>query len=131
MLGTENMLIDSTVFIQFFRNDVRARKYLMELSGEIKTSRIVVMEIVAGLKSKDKILKMWKQIDSLGVDVVEIDEEISRQAGDLFEKYYPTEGLGLMDAFIAATALKFGEKLVTHNIKHFKFIKGLDLIVPY
>lgn len=89
------------------------------------------MEIIYGRKSREDIGNMWRQFQSLNVKVEEINEEISTMAGGLFEKYFPTKGIGLLDTFVAATALVHGQKLVTHNLKHFRFIKGLDLIVPY
>lgn len=127
----ESMQIDSTVFVGFFRKNKQAQDYLLNLQEDVVLSRVVLMEIVAGLKSKEKIKKMKEQLEELHAILVEVDEEISELAGELFEKYNGTEGIGLMDAFIAASALVDGGKLVTHNTKHFRFIKELELVVPY
>ena len=131
MLGMESMVIDSTVFVGYFRNNQKAINYLVNLREEIVTSRVVVMEIVAGLRSKSKITIMTGQLENLNVRILEIDEAISKLAGEIFEKYHATDGIGTMDAFVAATAMKYGNKLVTHNLKHFKMIKGLKLVAPY
>ncbi|MBI5358806.1 hypothetical protein HZB69_04245 [Candidatus Amesbacteria bacterium] len=60
-----------------------------------------------------------------------VNEEISLLAGELFRDYYASNGIGIIDCFIAATAMERRKKLATHNSKHFKFIKDLELIIPY
>ena len=74
---------------------------------------------------------MAKQLKALGIEVLEINENISMIAGDLFEKYYHSHGLGIMDALVAASAIVTKDTLVSHNIKHFTFIKELKLVKPY
>ena len=125
------MIIDTTVWVHFFRKDEKASVFLLNLKDEIVVSRITVMEIVYGRKSKKDVINMWKQFRNLSVKVQDIDRHISVKAGEIFEKHFPTQGIGLLDTFIAATALENHTILATHNIKHFKFIKGLELIIPY
>lgn len=128
---TENMVIDTTVWVHLFRREQRAKDFLLNLGEEIVASRITVMEIIYGRKSKKDISNMWRQFKSLGVNVKEIDNGISARAGEIFERYFPTRGIGLLDAFVAATAIESGMALATHNRRHFDFIESLDLIVPY
>lgn len=125
------MVVDTTVLVDFFRDCEKAREYFLGESERLEISRATVLELIAGLESKQKISRLKKQIEELSMGVVEIDEGISRRGGDLFEEHYHSHGLSGFDALVAATALAYGGKLVTHNAKHFKFIKGLDLIVPY
>lgn len=128
---TENMVVDTTVWVHLFRRDGKARDFLLGLGEEIVVSRTTVMEIIYGGKSRQDISNMWNQFRSLGVIVKEIDEGISVMAGEIFEEYFPTRGIGLMDTFVAATAVVNGWRLATHNKKHFDFIEGLELVVPY
>jgi hypothetical protein len=128
---TVNMVVDTTVWVHLFRKEEKAKDFLLNLKGDILISRITVMEIIYGRKSKTDVSKMWRQFENLGVELIEISEEISEMAGEIFEKHYPTRGIGLLDAFVAATALVRREKLTTHNIKHFRFIKELELVEPY
>ena len=126
-----NMVIDTTVWVHFFRKEEKAKEFLLNLKEGISVSRITVMEIIYGRKSKADVNNMWRQFENLDVEVVEINESISAKAGEIFEKYFPTRGIGLLDAFVAATAIENNLALVTHNRRHFNFIDGLDLIVPY
>lgn len=125
------MQIDSTVLIDVLRGNKTASKYLSEIKQKVFISRIVVMEIIAGCKNKQEIINSLKLIQDFGIEAIEIDEDISALAGKVFEEFFLRFGLGITDAFIAATALVENTKLVTHNLKHFKFIKDLELIVPY
>jgi predicted nucleic acid-binding protein len=125
------MQIDSTVLIDVLRGNKTASKYLSETKQKVFISRIVVMEIIAGCKNKQEIINSLKLIQDFGIEAIEIDEDISALAGKVFEEFFLRFGLGITDAFIAATALVENTKLVTHNLKHFKFIKDLELIVPY
>lgn len=129
-LGAERMIIDTTVFVDLFRNRTSAQEYLLSLDN-INISRAVQMELIQGLKNKRDIAILEKQLRALGVEIVEIDKEISEKAGELFALYHHAHGLSVMDALVAATALVRGESLASHNTKHFRFIKDLELIVPY
>ncbi len=128
---TENMIVDTTVWVHFFRREEKSKEFLLSLREEIAVSRITIMELVYGRRSKKDIGNMRRQFKNLDVRVEEINEGISTMAGEIFEKYCPTKGIGLLDAFVAATAIVHGKKLATHNTKHFRFIKGLELVVLY
>ena len=125
------MMIDSTVMIDVMRQKPAARNYLESIGEILSISRIVWMEIVAGCQTKLELVWSMKMVNSLGLQVVEIDIEMSQIAGTLFEKYYHSHGLGITDALIAAAVIDKGESLATHNVKHFNFIKNLNLTVPY
>lgn len=129
-LGTGVMIIDSTVIIDFLNKQENARQFLLQ-GGTLGVSRVVVMEIFAGTRSHNERKIVSKQLQLFHASVIEISEDISELAGDIFAQHFHSHGIGIMDAFIAATALIHKEPLVTHNTKHFRFIKGLDLVVPY
>jgi len=53
--------------------------------------------------------------------------DISRRATNLVREFYLKNGLKILDAIIASTALELNLVLITQNIKHFKFIKGIKV----
>jgi predicted nucleic acid-binding protein len=55
-----------------------------------------------------------------------IDEKISQLALKLMERYLLSSHLLILDAIIAATAIRHNLTLITGNLKHFKMIKGLN-----
>lgn len=129
--GREIMVIDTTVFVDFFRGEKKAEGFLLNTNEPLIISRAVLMELIRGLKSKKDIKILLKQLSSLAIELKELDEAISQTAGSLYQTYYHSNGLGIMDALVAATAIVGKNNLITHNLKHFNFIKDLKLIRPY
>ena len=60
---------------------------------------------------------------------IQVDPETAAEGGLLRRDFGPSHGTGLIDAIIAATAHKYGLRLVTLNDKHYPMLP--DVIVPY
>ncbi|MEK9201166.1 MAG: PIN domain-containing protein [Patescibacteria group bacterium] len=125
------MVVDSDILIDFFRDYAKAKTFFLGSNQVMRVSRLSVMEVIKGVVSKRNALKALRQLDELGIEVVEVDAELSEVAGDIFFDYWHKWGIGIVDSFVAATTLKLSDKLVTRNVRHFKNVEGLDLIVPY
>lgn len=125
------MIVDTTVLIDLTRNNDEAHKFLLTHPSNITISRISLMEVIDGLQTKRVIPILKRQLVNLNIQIIEIDQRISEMAGEVFEKYHHSNGLGMMDALIAATSVVVHEKLATHNMKHFRFIKELEVVKPY
>mgnify|MGYP001570737736 CR=1 FL=1 len=125
------MVVDSDVFIDFFRDTQKAREFFLENNQSLIVSRVTILEIILGVKTKRDATKALKQLDSLGVHVVEVNENISKLAGELFLRYWHRYGIGILDCLVAATALTLREALMTRNVRHFRPIESLELQVPY
>ncbi len=125
------MVVDSDILIDFFRDYPKAKEFLLGAEVDLKISRVTVMEIILGVKTKMAARKAVKQLDALGIKVIEVSETVSRLAGDIFSETRHKFGTGILDSFVAATALSAGEKLATRNVKHYRQIKDLDLTIPY
>ena len=125
------MVVDSDILIDFFRDYPQAKEFLLTTEDNLKVSRVTVMEIVVGVKTKIAARKALKQLDALGIKIVEVTETVSQLAGDILTENRHKFGTGILNSFVAATALQAGEKLSTRNVKHFKQIKDLGLTVPY
>lgn len=129
--GRADMIVDSTVLVDAIRGYSKAGSFLEFVDERLLLSRASEMELTRGARTKEDLKVIDKFVKQLDMGVVEISEEISKTAGEIFKDFWHSHGLGAMDAFIAATGLVLGERVATHNIKHFRFMKGLDLIVPY
>lgn len=126
------MVVDTGVFVDLLRGQAKAGEYIARLEETVKVSRLTVMELIRGVSSKLELKKLTRQMEALQpIDVVEVNEEISMKAGEIFAGHWLPDSLGIIDSFIGATAMELGEVLVTKNKKHFKNVTGLDLIVPY
>ena len=125
------MIVDSTILVDLARGYEEAGKFLSGTDEPLCISRVGMMEMVYGARTKQDVKQITTVMSHLGIEIVEISESISKRGGELFDQFWHSRGLGIMDAFIAATALINGAKLATHNTKNFRFIKGLKLMVSY
>lgn len=117
-------LIDTNILIDYFRKSKRAVEFLESLK-EIIVSAVSVGEIYQGLRNKQE-LRFAKQF--LGsIKILPIDEQLSKLSLELLERYTLSHGLIILDALIAATAIKHNLTLITGNVKHFEMIKELKL----
>lgn len=124
------MVVDTSIWVDLLRGNPGAEKFLLETSPLV-VSRVTVLELIHGLPSRRDVPLLKRQLDALHATIVEVNERISKLAGSLYEKHCHADGIGIIDAFIAATTIDMNEQLVTHNTKHFKAISRLSFVVPY
>ena len=120
------MLFDSDIIIWALRGHGKAQAILEE--HERRTiSAVTYIEVVRGLKNKER-LQAWKSlIKALEIDILPINEGISTKAMYWSEEFSLSHGLELADALIAATADTHGLTLITGNIKDYQFLPSLSL----
>jgi len=117
-------LVDTNIIIDYFRKRQRAVEFLESLE-EIVVSVVSVGEIYQGLRNKQE-LKFTKDF-LVGIKILPIDERISQLSLELLENYTLSHGLLILDALIAATAIKRNLTLATGNFKHFGMIEKLKI----
>jgi predicted nucleic acid-binding protein len=120
------LIIDSDVLIWFYRGYEVAKKAVL---GAIpfKVSVITYIELLEGIRNKDELSKLKEDFSEWGVEVLQINENMSLRAVALVEKYKLSHNLKLADSLIAATVLENNETLLTGNIKHYNYIKNLNV----
>jgi predicted nucleic acid-binding protein len=120
-------LLDTTVAIDHLRGDSRATQLLERLASEadpILASELTRFELLAGMRPDE--LEPTELFMS-ALTWVPVDEEISRVAGSMAEKYRKAHsGIDAIDYLIAATATVVGAGLLTTNVRHFPMITGLQ-----
>ncbi len=123
------LLLDTNIIIDALRKYSSAVEYINSLQGEVSISIVSAVELIYGTKN----LKEQRDMEDFLADlnVIHIDEKISRFAYLLIIENRLKEGIEFDDAIIAATAVVFGYTFVSRDIKHFKKIPGLKLSVPY
>ena len=117
-------LLDTNIFVDYFRGQVKAKRFLRE-QAELKCSVVTAAELLQG--SRNKREQMINQRLLLKIEILPITVAISGIMLSLIEKYALSRGLEIADSLIAATAMEENLTLVTANVKHFSFIKGLKL----
>lgn len=125
-----NIVLDTDIFIDFFRSFEKALRYFEELKDSnniIYYSSITEAELISG-KECDKIDKKAKVLDFLSnFTKVNVNNEIAVKAGD----FSRTNKIEIADAIIAATAFRMKADLITRNVDDFKKIKEIRLKTPY
>jgi predicted nucleic acid-binding protein len=83
------------------------------------------MELLQGTQNKAETIQLKKKLKAY--NVIHFNEKTSKLSIELIEQFRLSHGLLIPDAIIAATAITYGLKLFTYNVKDFKFIPGLKL----
>lgn len=120
------ILCDTNVFIHAFNENQTVIDQLKIIGlGKTVLSAITLMELYQGMSNKVELARMKKAMSYY--DVVQIDNDISKMAIDLMEKFNLSHGLQIPDAIIGATAIIYQIPLYTYNIKDFKFMPNIKL----
>ena len=117
------ILVDTEVFVDFFRGRSEAVAFVNSCEARIILSSIVVAELYAGVRGDaeraalDDFVSLFR--------VVPVNAEIAKAGGLYRRDYGKSHGVGLADAILAATAEAEKAELKTLNTKHYPMLKGL------
>ncbi|MFL5954902.1 MAG: type II toxin-antitoxin system VapC family toxin [Gaiellaceae bacterium] len=115
-------LLDACIAIDVLRGLDRAGGALRGFD-QLAASEVTRFEILAGVKAGEE-----RATEDL-FDVVQwlpVDEGVARTAGSLARRYRPSDsGIDDADYLVAATAIEYGARLLTTNVRHFPMLEGL------
>jgi predicted nucleic acid-binding protein len=117
-------LVDSDVLVDFLRGRAEAVAWVKEHQAELAVSPITVAELYVGARSPSEEERLTAFLALLAEAPLTAQE--ARRAGQLRRQFWPSHGVGLADALIAATVLSQGLSLATLNLKHFPMLPGLE-----
>ncbi len=120
-------LVDTDVLIDNTREVPGVADYLDSL-GEWSYSVVTAMELFTGAKGKKEIRDLEKFLADYRE--ISLSREIGSKARRILKQYAKSDGMGAIDAMLAATAINEGMTLSTKNEKHFRNVKGLEIEVP-
>lgn len=121
------MIFDTDVLIWAQRNKKSAVD-LLEAAHTRKFSIISYMEFVQSANDKRMFAKCKDFLSIFNFEILQITPDISHRATVFIEQFSLSHGLGIPDAFVAATAFERGIPLATSNYKDYKMIKGLEIV---
>ena len=112
--------IDSDILTWHLRGKKRAFNLLRRLSNEKENTLWI------GAMQRAEVVFFMRDNEVSATNLflsrfqtAPVDAEIVDAAGALFRRWNPSHGIDVNDAFLAATAMKTGGKIVTLNTKHF------------
>ena len=123
------VLVDTDVFSYLLKNDTRAGLYRKHLDGQ----RLALSFMTLGELQSWAVERNWgaTRMGELRAKlrnyfVLHSDDETAERYGAVRNvRGFP---VNVGDAWVAATALRHGIPLVTHNRRHFEQIPGLTVI---
>ncbi len=122
----KKILLDTSVVIDFLRRPDKENSLFYKLADEnLAISIITHSELYAGksIWEKNEVRKTVEQTLS-GLNIIALTPDISQKAG--YIKAH-AQGISLIDAIIAASAIINNLELATLNVKDFQGIKSLTL----
>ena len=120
------ILCDTDVIIEYLKGNEATKKIFDKLKNKnIALSAITLMELFYGALNKRELNKIKRALSEF--DILLLNEDITKIAVDLIEKYSKSHGLKIPDALIASTASYYDITLWTYNVKDFRFIDNLRL----
>jgi len=120
------MIVDTDVLIWCARGNQRSISEIEEIIP-FSVSVITVMELLQGVKNKTEQKITLDMLNMWGTEIIYPNESISKMAMQFVKDFSLSRGIGIEDAFVAATAIEKSEELFTANDKHFRFVPGLRI----
>ncbi len=127
----ERYIIDAYAWIEYLIGSKSGEKVKTTLEGEeneIYTCAVTVAEVVSKTAREGRDFEAAYDILVSNSHVVNVDEEVSKEAGVLHSEMRKTRrDFGLADAYVLAVARRMRSKVLTGDV-HFKGIKETILI---
>lgn len=124
-LGFE-ALVDANILIRLFKGGLDIQQLLESLECGIDTT--IYVELIQGAKDFLEVVRIEKALKTF--PLIHFSSSISERTIALIRTYSKSHGLLLADALIAATCLENNLKLITFNVRDFRFIKSLRVEAP-
>jgi predicted nucleic acid-binding protein len=122
-------LVDTDVLIDVQRGHPPALAWFAGLTVLPSVPGFVVMELIQDARNAREVMRALKLVAPLQV-VWPSEVDCARALSD-FSVYHLSQGLGLLDALIAACAVGLSATLYTFNDKHYRMVPSLVIAQPY
>jgi predicted nucleic acid-binding protein len=123
-------VIDAYAWIEYLDGSEAGRQVsaLLEKADETYTCAMTIAEVISKVARKGKNVQVAYDVLLSNSRIVDVDEELSLQAGMLhFEMRKTLKDFGLADAYVLATARKLKSKVLTGDA-HSKSVKEAVLV---
>ena len=119
-------LLDTCILIDYLRGEPSVYDLLIDNEKiKLSMSTITMMELMLGALNKREVGYIQKAFRE--IDILYIDEDISKLAESLVIKYSKSHNLQIDDALIATTSIIANTKLITYDIGDYQFIPDIQL----
>lgn len=121
-----NYLLDTCVLIDYLRGSSSVYDLLVnDENVNLSMSTITMMELTVGALNKREVNFIQKAFSK--IEIIYINEDISKRAEDLILNYSKNYNLQICDALIASTSINRNMELITYNVSDFRYIPSIQL----
>lgn len=125
------VVFDTDVLIWYLRGSEKALRAIDAIAYSRRAISVLsVMELTQGCRNAAEIREVKLFVSENFAQVLYLNETVCRRAGDLIDRHALPNGLRVVDALIAASAMDKNASLATANLKHYRPISNLP-IVPF
>lgn len=128
---SKKYVIDAYAWVEYLIGSEageRARAVLEEGGGGVYTCAVTIAEVISKTAREGRNLETAFDILISNSNVIDVDEELSKETGVLHAEMRKTErDFGLADAYVLATARRVKAKVLTGD-PHFRDVKEAVLI---
>ena len=122
-------ILDTDVLIDIQRNHRPAIDWFATLSEPPCVPGFVIMELIQDARNAQEVNAAMKLVAPLPI-IWPNASDCSRALLE-FSRFHLSDGLGLLDALIAACVIGHSATLYTFNVKHYRVVPGLTIEQPY
>lgn len=123
------LMLDTDVLIDIQRKHPPAVAWFVSLAEAPSVACFVAMELVQGARDGRRVRESLQLLSTL--PLVWPTPADCQRAFDDFAAFHLSDGLGLLDALIAAVTVGLSAELCTFNSRHFRAVPGLVTVQPY
>ena len=123
------LVLDTDVLIDVQRGHAAAVAWFATLTVLPSVPGFVVMELIQGAKNTQQVRDVLRMTAPLPM-IWPTSTDCQRALTD-FTTFHLSDGLGLLDAMIAAVAIGLSAELCTFNEKHYRAVPSLVTHRPY
>jgi predicted nucleic acid-binding protein len=121
MLGNRKVFVDTCIVIEYLKDKLSLNK------ENCYINHIVLMELYIGAKNKQDLKEIKAKLQ--GFKLLETNHEIINLSTQIIEYFALSHNAKIQDAIIASTCLINSLPIATYNIKDFKYIPNLEILV--
>ena len=121
MLGNKRVFLDTCVVIEYLKDNLTLNK------ANCYINHIILMELYIGAKNKQDLKEIKAKLQ--GFKLLETNPEIINLSTQVIEHFALSHNAKIQDAIIASTCLVNNLPIATYNIRDFRYIPNLEILV--
>ncbi len=121
MLGNRKIFVDTCVVIEYLKDNLSLNR------TNCYINHIVLMELYIGAKNKKDLKEIKAKLQ--GFKLLETNPEVMNLSTQIIEHFSLSHNAKIQDSIIASTCLINNLPLATYNLRDFRYIPNLEIVI--